>query len=97
MTLNLDTTEDKTRLDTGILWHGHRKNSTARSCRTPGVSSFMTVAQVRLDAWSAGDLDPTDIVNPLRKMRRAHQALDTDWSSHPPMQQRIALQIALAL
>lgn len=36
------------------------------------------------------------IVNPLRKMRRAHQALDTVWSSHPPVKQRIARLMALA-
>jgi heat shock protein HtpX len=36
------------------------------------------------------------IVNPLRKMREAHQALNTVMSSHPPIQERIARLMALA-
>lgn len=35
------------------------------------------------------------IVNPLRKMARAHQSLDTIFSSHPPIQKRIARLLAL--
>ena len=35
------------------------------------------------------------IVNPLRAMARAHQALDTPFSSHPPIQKRIARLLAL--
>jgi len=36
------------------------------------------------------------IVNPLRKMRDAHQSLDSVFSSHPPIQERIARLLALA-
>lgn len=35
------------------------------------------------------------IVNPLRKMREAHQRLNTMMSSHPPVQERIARLMAL--
>ncbi len=35
------------------------------------------------------------IVNPLRKMRQAHQSLNTMFSSHPPIQDRIARLLAL--
>lgn len=35
------------------------------------------------------------IVNPLRKMRRAHQRVDSVFASHPPVQQRIARLLAL--
>lgn len=35
------------------------------------------------------------IVNPLRRMREAHQSLDTIFSSHPPIQERIARLLAL--
>jgi heat shock protein HtpX len=36
------------------------------------------------------------IVNPLRKMREAHQAINSMMSSHPPIQERIARLMALA-
>lgn len=36
------------------------------------------------------------IVNPLRKMRELHQNLDSMFSSHPPVQERIARLMALA-
>ncbi len=36
------------------------------------------------------------IVNPLRRMRESHQALNTIFSSHPPIQERIARLLALA-
>jgi heat shock protein HtpX len=36
------------------------------------------------------------IVNPLRKMRRAHQRVDSMMSSHPPIQERVARLLALA-
>ena len=36
------------------------------------------------------------IVNPLRKMRDARQALDSMFLSHPPIKDRIALLMALA-
>ncbi len=36
------------------------------------------------------------IVNPLRRMRAAGQSLDTVFSSHPPVQERIARLLALA-
>ncbi|HYE60390.1 MAG TPA: M48 family metallopeptidase [Phycisphaerales bacterium] len=36
------------------------------------------------------------IVNPLRKMREAHQRLDSMFASHPPIQERIARLMALA-
>ena len=36
------------------------------------------------------------IVNPLRMMRESHQSLDTIFSSHPPIQERIARLMALA-
>ncbi len=36
------------------------------------------------------------IVNPLRKMREAHQSLNTMFSSHPPVEERIARLLALA-
>lgn len=36
------------------------------------------------------------IVNPLRGMRETHQSLDTVFSSHPPIQERIARLVALA-
>ena len=35
------------------------------------------------------------IVNPLKKMRKAHQALDSAFASHPPVQKRIARLLAL--
>ena len=35
------------------------------------------------------------IVNPLRRMREARQSLDTVFSSHPPIQERIARLLAL--
>ena len=35
------------------------------------------------------------IVNPLRRMREARQSLDTIFSSHPPIQERIARLMAL--
>jgi heat shock protein HtpX len=55
----------------------------------------------------AGDSDPLVdaanrgtahlyIVNPLRKMREAHQSLNTMMSSHPPINERIARLMALA-
>jgi heat shock protein HtpX len=36
------------------------------------------------------------IVNPLRKMREAHQALDSMFLSHPPIKERIARLLALS-
>jgi len=36
------------------------------------------------------------IVNPLRKMREAHQAMNSMMSSHPPINERIARLLALA-
>jgi heat shock protein HtpX len=36
------------------------------------------------------------IINPLRKMREAHQAINSVMSSHPPIQERIARLMALA-
>jgi heat shock protein HtpX len=36
------------------------------------------------------------IVNPLSKMRRAHQQLDSLFASHPPIQKRIARLLALS-
>jgi heat shock protein HtpX len=36
------------------------------------------------------------IVNPLRRMRRAHNELNTVFSSHPPVRERIARLLALA-
>ena len=36
------------------------------------------------------------IVNPLRMMRESHQSLDTIFSSHPPIHERIARLLALA-
>jgi heat shock protein HtpX len=35
------------------------------------------------------------IVNPLRRMREAHQSLNTVFSSHPPIEERIARLLAL--
>jgi heat shock protein HtpX len=35
------------------------------------------------------------IANPLKKMRRAHQSLDSAFASHPPMEKRIARLLAL--
>jgi heat shock protein HtpX len=35
------------------------------------------------------------IANPLRKMRRTHQSLDSVFASHPPMEKRIARLLAL--
>jgi heat shock protein HtpX len=36
------------------------------------------------------------IVNPLRKMREAGQALDSMFLSHPPIKERIARLMAMA-
>jgi heat shock protein HtpX len=36
------------------------------------------------------------IVNPLRKMRKSHQQINSIFSSHPPVQERIARLLALA-
>ena len=39
---------------------------------------------------------PMYIVNPLRKMREAHQAINSMFVSHPPIKERVARLLALA-